>query len=670
MSPPRSCHVSSKALKVAELPGKVKRFAVSLQENQQPLVDFLAGGGGYDNDSVAGLVQQGNRHFDHRQLDEAVTVYMVAYEIGRMTFDYKPLMHDLLVRRALCHSMLGDFKRALEECDMALNIIPNEATVFIIKALLYCKMHSCDLANTAFQKAAILRREFRDLVDCFVATLALQQTQWERAIDICSQVLRRSPRYPFALLMRGSSYKWHPSGYYSRKAADDFVSLLEIDMIYQPFLGRRHSPENHKDLDELLLLFHPTLQNQGPRPYVEYPLYRRNNTLRIAALVTVAAAKLLRASRSSRLELSVRSAYDQLLEHRSELERQVRRLVEQQQRLGTADVGGHEVSGPSEAESREVRQYRRFWTEQMQNPQPLAETSAVSLVETVSPIPAALRSSMREMATMASGAQAKSEPWSSTSAAMTVALPSVTMASKDSQSLQQSPSGQQFLQEPARRLPPAPPAPPMAPLAAAPLASEAKPIAAVNAVRLAAEEAAWRPAAEDVSATFQRTGEGWTEADWLDKALQIVDLFAMKRDINDPAESIRPYVSQASSGRPPLVPSPQGRAGVMQQTGLQGEYLELDIVEAIEKYGFDVLPDWFPALDRIYEVQDMAVFQVWPEQPSAISGLVGAPGHSYVVPKSPRRSQNSAGKTEGSQPRCPTPTESSAPAPPALTPES
>lgn len=124
----------------------------------------------------------------------------------------------------------------------------------------------------------------------------------------------------------------------------------------------------------------------------------------------------------------------------------------------------------------------------------------------------------------------------------------------------------------------------------------------------------------DLTASFQRTGEGWSERDWLAKALEMISGEQIPRTFG--------------AGRPPLAAAAQSSCclGLLQQTG----GVEIDIVDGIEKHGLDVLPDWFSPLDRIYEVQDMAEFQAQPEAMMASFQSLGEKGKGYVVPKMPR----------------------------------
>ncbi|CAE8633544.1 unnamed protein product, partial [Polarella glacialis] len=151
---------------------------------------------------------------------------------------------------------------------------------------------------------------------------------------------------------------------------------------------------------------------------------------------------------------------------------------------------------------------------------------------------------------------------------------------------------------------------------------------------------------------FHRTGESWSEDQWLAKALELVGSYS----------GMSASLPRPSSGRkPPLPPgSPSAgkhqtaKATMLRYRSNQGKLVEVNLIEAIEHHGLNVMPDWYSSLDRIYQVRDMAVCSANPEPPVPLSGLLGAPGHSYVVPsKSPRSrpgSQHQQESLDESQP--------------------
>lgn len=340
------------------------RCPLPLEAIQQLLIQYLASGKGYDDASVAAAVREGNHCFQQKDFSRALDMFGIAYEIGRLHYAYRPLLHDILLRRVLCQSLLGRFEQALQECHTAAWLIPNEATCNLLYGVIYSKLGRGDEANSSFQQAVAASCGLRDLVDCLIAFFTKQHGFLDRAIRICTQVLKRSPRYPLALLVRGDCYKCNQASKASRHSATaDYTALLELDFSYQAILCRQApKPAQHTRADELLLSFHPFLQMQSPRPYASYALCRQKDPLVVASLVLLAVTKLRIMSSSGRMLRSVQKAYDELLEQRALLQRKVYGLMVTQNRM--ASPLANQVYGPIDPEHASTRRYRRYWMEQ------------------------------------------------------------------------------------------------------------------------------------------------------------------------------------------------------------------------------------------------------------------------------------------------------------------
>lgn len=345
--------------------GHRRKIAPPLQVPQSLLVDFLTHGYGYDDNSVSSALDQGNDHFERRELQQALDFYGAAYEIGRLHCVYPPLMHDLLVRRILCHSMMGDVRKALAEVELALLVLPNSATVKVIKGILLSKLGRMDDAAGAFQQAVAQCYELRDFADCVVALYTLAQGHSDRTIQICTQVLDRSPGDLFALMIRGDAYKFHPSGFYVRQASDDYSTVLARDKELESFLGNRPDEllkNGHVRADELLLRFHPWLLAEPPRKYSDYPMFSRRKFMHVVCLVTMAVAKLRTLVQSTKLVRSVWQEHEELLRQRASAERRMHELIDAQSKV--AAVESHQqVWGPADPDTLNVRKYRRYWME-------------------------------------------------------------------------------------------------------------------------------------------------------------------------------------------------------------------------------------------------------------------------------------------------------------------
>ncbi|CAE7199423.1 Comt [Symbiodinium natans] len=309
------------------------RCPLPLEAIQQLLIHYLASGRGYDDASVAAAASEGNRFFQQKDFGRALDLYGIAYEVGRLHYAYRPLLHDLLLRRILCHSLLGRFEQALQECHTAAWLIPHEATCQLLFGVIYSKLGRGEEANSSFQQAVATCWDLRDLVDCLIAFFTKQHGFMDRAIRICTQVLKRNPRYPLAMLVRGDTHKCNQASKTARHSATaDYTALLELDFSYQAILCRQApKPANHTRADELLLSFHPFLQMQTPRPYASYALCRRKDPLVVASLVLLAVTKLRIMSTSGKMLRSVQQAYDELLEQRAQLQRKVYGLMLTQQ---------------------------------------------------------------------------------------------------------------------------------------------------------------------------------------------------------------------------------------------------------------------------------------------------------------------------------------------------
>uniref|UniRef100_A0A7S4UBP6 EF-hand domain-containing protein n=1 Tax=Alexandrium monilatum TaxID=311494 RepID=A0A7S4UBP6_9DINO len=358
---------SSRRLSAAESlerPPPPLRYAPSLQIPQGVLTGYLGNGYNFDNHSVSKALEQANCHFAHRQLRQALDTYGAAYELGRLNYDYRPLMHDLVLRRVLCHSMMGQFKEGIQECELALQIIPNSSTAYLLAGLLHSKLEDSDSANEAFQSSVTHNRELRDVIDSIIALFTLGQGDHDRAVEICNRVLERS-RHPFALLVRGDAYKFHPSGYFLNRATKDYTELLENDIGAQAFVGEKFNKALHARADDMLLRFHPRLLADGPRPYNKYPLYGQSQPFLVVALVICAVGKLRAWVRSTKLVRDVEMMNEELLQQRACAEHRMWKLYEAQQKLAGTEAHA-EVWGPANPELR-VRRYRRFWMERPLN---------------------------------------------------------------------------------------------------------------------------------------------------------------------------------------------------------------------------------------------------------------------------------------------------------------
>jgi hypothetical protein len=127
------------------------------------------------------------------------------------------------------------------------------------------------------------------------------------------------------------------------------------------------------------------------------------------------------------------------------------------------------------------------------------------------------------------------------------------------------------------------------------------------------------------------TGSDWNEDQWIRKALEIAEAFiaeeegwGLKTNLSDPPGA-RPDSPKATLS--PRTPPAVSR-GVLKHGDT-----EVPLLAHAEDSGLDVIPDWYLALDRIYETTNMVTFCTPPIPVCADKMIVNSPGHSYAVGK-------------------------------------
>jgi len=117
------------------------------------LIDFISAGGNYDHASVNAALRSANEFFDQRDYRKALSFYAIAYDIFRLMAEdeiYLPLGHDILVRRVLCWSYLGELDRALDETTKALEVVPMTPSTLFLLGVVHAKRMDATSANAAF----------------------------------------------------------------------------------------------------------------------------------------------------------------------------------------------------------------------------------------------------------------------------------------------------------------------------------------------------------------------------------------------------------------------------------------------------------------------------------------------------------------------------------------
>ena len=618
-----------------------------LEAVQELLIDYLSSGQGYDDESVAAALTEGNQFFQQKDFSRACASFGIAYEIGRHHYAYRPLLHDLLLRRILCHSLLGHYDIALQEIEKADWLIPHQASARVIAGVVYSKVGMVTEANTAFQQAVAVQKDLKDFVDSMVAFFWLQHSA-DRAIRICTQVLQRNPRCPFALLIRAEAYKFGLANTQAnrRNAAADYADLLEQDLGYQALIARPMA-DAHTRADELLLSFHPTLQMQAPKAYHQYALCRRKEPFLVATLVMLAVTKLRLLSSSGKVVRRVQEAYEELLEQKAELQRKVHFLL-QSQRQAIASPLANQVYGPIDSANPHCRRYRRYWMEQSPPARPVRQVERVSDSRDPTLAPSIRRQQALLLAQQDAEAEhprPKPQPQVVRHESFTAHQPAGEPAPVTSVPNGMSqPKTSIFSPEEAKVLPPSEPLPSVASpwqVSQEPVRSERKLVEpSVGPVSNGAgtqherylEEASLGseppllptmdpPKASPTTRVSQI--QGWDEQQWLMKAQDLLKSYGI-----DPHQPILSASVKEEFKRNAEVPPPPN-TNISTNPGMKSN----KVMQKLDEYGFGYLPDWYTPLDRVHKVRDLTICRASVEPPVAVSGLLGVPGHSYVVPR-------------------------------------
>lgn len=134
---------------------------------------------------------------------------------------------------------------------------------------------------------------------------------------------------------------------------------------------------------------------------------------------------------------------------------------------------------------------------------------------------------------------------------------------------------------------------------------------------------------------LERTGADWTEEQWFLKALEIAEAFVDGEDVSD--------LGKAPSCQAPE-PLPQHKYCPKQSPPPSSRIVrvvdgvEEGLIAAVEQEGFDVIPDWYGALDRIYALTDMAKCKEKPEPFVGDGSRAGVPGYSFLIKSSNQNS--------------------------------
>lgn len=135
--------------------GGCKRWLPALPGVTELVIDFLSCGMQYEMVTVERAVHEGNNLFDRGEYLKALDFFAVGYEVFRFLSKndrYFPLAHDIMLRRVICWSIVGNFSKGLEEVLFTLAIVPNSPTAYFMQGILYSKTNNTSDANVSFQR--------------------------------------------------------------------------------------------------------------------------------------------------------------------------------------------------------------------------------------------------------------------------------------------------------------------------------------------------------------------------------------------------------------------------------------------------------------------------------------------------------------------------------------
>lgn len=126
-----------------------------------------------------------------------------------------------------------------------------------------------------------------------------------------------------------------------------------------------------------------------------------------------------------------------------------------------------------------------------------------------------------------------------------------------------------------------------------------------------------------------KIGADWTEQQWFLKALELASDFSNNSSMIDLNTNPLCKPPELPDHQPIRKSAPLPACSLIRTVGGKDE----NIIGAIEREGFDAIPDWYGALDRIYAITDMACISGTPEAFVGDAQRAGQPGLSYLIPK-------------------------------------
>mmetsp|Transcript_39669 Transcript_39669/g.86590 ORF Transcript_39669/g.86590 Transcript_39669/m.86590 type:complete len:415 (+) Transcript_39669:926-2170(+) len=285
------------------LPSFVRRFrrrvcstapALSGSSARDVAAFLLTRGGDYDVATVELAVADANDCFLSRNFQEASLCYGVAYCLLRLCPTeqfYAAQAHDILLRKAMSHSRLGDSVAALDAVETALAIVPFAPGALCFKGHVLLRSCEMDAGLACIRRAVASDPSLWIVQQVLVAVWWHTQGFFDKAIATSSALVSSSGNVSAvgrmaALHIRAESRKFHHSGTQVDQASSDFMELVVLGppAVIASRFGSGFAGSNITVVDEWLSLLHVSFSELCPRPIVFYPCARKR-VLDIVGLV-------------------------------------------------------------------------------------------------------------------------------------------------------------------------------------------------------------------------------------------------------------------------------------------------------------------------------------------------------------------------------------------------
>eukprot|EP00392_Amoebophrya_sp_AT5.2_P006762 g6774.t1 len=157
------------------------------------LIDYLALDYGYDRPSFEVAVRAGLEQWEKKNYEKCAEYLGVAYEISRrLSQVYLPMAQGALFLRSMAHSALGKNVEALQDIDVALQVLPYAPSSLFWRGFLLLKSGDrIEAAYKSLQQLVAVNPEWRNLTELILAFFLQLHGFQEKGILMCTRVIRR-----------------------------------------------------------------------------------------------------------------------------------------------------------------------------------------------------------------------------------------------------------------------------------------------------------------------------------------------------------------------------------------------------------------------------------------------------------------------------------------------